>query len=89
MATGKTGENPMIYQDEFGVQYKIRETLNSKLSGTGTPVYKIHKSFSHGKSWMLETNIPGFRNRWWRYAASGEHYLKDYATRHNWKLVKE
>lgn len=79
----------MIYQDEFGVQYKIQETLNSRISGTGTPCYKVHKNLSGKRRWLPETDIPSFRNRWWRYAASGEQYLKDYATRHNWKQVKE
>lgn len=56
MATGKTGENPMIYQDEFGVQYKIRETLNSKLSGTGTPERTSRVSGTAGGNMQLPEN---------------------------------
>lgn len=77
----------MIYQDSFGVWYKVRETLNSKLRGTGCPTYKVHRSISDGKSWLLDTYTPAFEKRWWRKAESGETFLKEYAEKKGWKPV--
>ena len=77
----------MIYEDQFGIRYKIQETLNSKMRGTGVPSYKIHES-STNQSWSPVLG-PTLGHRWWRKAESAEKFLKDYAEKHHWKPVNE
>lgn len=78
----------MIYEDEHGIRYKVRETLNSMMRSSGVPCYKIHYSSTGDRPWFPVIGEP-LGTRWWRRAESAEKYLKEYAEKHNWVPVEE
>ena len=79
----------MIYEDLFGYQYQVQETLNSKLSTSGLLTYKVHVRSRDGDMWLPVSRFPSLRSRWWRTQEAGEKYLKDFAEKQNWKLIEE
>lgn len=78
----------MLYEDEHGIRYKVQETLNSAMRGTGVPCYKVHYS-STGRRPYFPVVGGQLGTRWWRRVESAEKYLKEFAEKKHWELVEE
>ena len=79
----------VIYENHTGTLFRIRETMNSRLSISGARVYKVHHLWGTSDMWLPASEIEAFRKRWWRNAEAGEKFLKEYAEKHGWKQVEE
>ena len=79
----------VVYENHIGTQFRIQETLNSRLSRSGTlRTYKVHHLWGNGNVWTPASEYYEFRSRWWRTAEAGEKYLKEYAEKYHWKRVE-
>lgn len=78
-----------VYENHIGTLFRVRETMNSRLSISGARTYKVHHLWGTEDVWMPACEVEAFRKRWWRTAEAGEKYLKEYAEKHHWKQVEE